>query len=202
MMLFKEGGYFLKEDIQDFLSIFTAARTNIEEFMNMLEPIFKNTQDDHERLYYHHIYEEEEQRLSRLALLIPLLQSFEKGEETVSTSNRDFNRLLQELNLEKFGLHNFVEHLDLALYHFKDEERSTILTQMRELTYKDYQKVKKILQEINDRFDHDYVDPHEHHDHEGDHLATSPSATEYNSSSTIERGRHTPTKTFTVGSLI
>jgi hypothetical protein len=202
MMLFKEGGYFLKEDIQDFLSIFTAARTNIEEFMNMLEPIFKNTQDDHERLYYHHIYEEEEQRLSRLALLVPLLQSFEKGEETVSTSNSDFNRLLQELNLEKFGLHNFVEHLDLALYHFKDEERSTSLTRMRELTYKDYQRVKVMLQEINDRFDHDYVDPHEHHDHEGDHLATSPSATEYNSSSTIERGRHTPTKTFTVGSLI
>jgi hypothetical protein len=202
MIIFKEGGYFLKEEIQDFLMIFTTARTNIEDFMNMLEPIFKNTQDEHERLYYHHIYEEEEQRLSRLALLIPLLDSFERGEDTGSLSSRDFNQLLQELNLEKFGLHNFVEHLDLALYHFKDEERSTLLTQMRELTYKDYQRVKSMLQEINGRFDHDYVDPHEHHDHEGDHLAASPSVTEHDLSSTIEKVRNTPTRIFTVGSLI
>jgi hypothetical protein len=190
----------LRDEIQVFLGIFKAARTNIEIFMNMLEPIFKNTQDDHERLYYHHIFEEEEQRLSRLALLIPLLHSFERGEEPVSTSNRDFNQLLQELNLEKFGLHNFVEHLDLALYHFKDEERATLLKQMREVTYEDYQRVKSILQEINDRFDHDYVDPHDHHDHEGDHLAASPSVTKHDSSN-VDLVRNTPPR-LTVGSLI
>lgn len=49
--------------------------------MNMLDPVIQNAKDDHERLYYHHIYEEEEQRLSRLVELIPLISKFEKEKD-------------------------------------------------------------------------------------------------------------------------
>ncbi|MFD6442315.1 hypothetical protein ACFWDG_21580 [Peribacillus sp. NPDC060186] len=45
--------------------------------MNMLDPVIQYASDEHERLYYHHISEEEEQRLSRLAELIPLISKFE-----------------------------------------------------------------------------------------------------------------------------
>ncbi|WP_256239289.1 IMEF encapsulin system ferritin-like cargo protein [Bacillus sp. EB600] len=85
-------------------------------------------------------------------------------------TNNEFNRLLQELNLEKFGSHNSVEHLDLALFRFTDTERSTLLKQMRDVSYQDYQQVKEMLMEINARFDHQYVDSHAHHDEDHDHL--------------------------------
>ena len=32
--------------------------------------------------------------------------------------------LLQDISLEKFGLHNFLEHLDLFLFQFKEPELS------------------------------------------------------------------------------
>lgn len=163
----------MEKDLAVFHHIFTTTKEAIEKFMNMLDPVINNAKDDHERLYYHHIYEEEEQRLSRLEELIPLISKFEsiKDEKAFSPANNEFNRLLQELNLEKFGLHNFVEHLDLALFQFTDEERSTLLKQLRTVSYKDYQQVKEMLKEINDRFDHNYVDPHAHHDKDHDHLA-------------------------------
>lgn len=172
--------------------------------MNMLDPVIQNAIDDHERLYYHHIFEEEEQRLSRLEVLIPLIQKFqqEKEEKDFSPSNNEFNRLLQELNLEKFGLHNFVEHLDLALFRFKDEERSTLLNQLREVSYKDYQQVKAMLAEINGRFDTNYVDPHAHHDEEHDHLDRSATTTPIKASAPSNNRGIQPKKGFTVGSLI
>ncbi|WP_078410517.1 IMEF encapsulin system ferritin-like cargo protein [Priestia abyssalis] len=185
----------MKEELNTFYRIFTTTKDAIEKFMNMLDPVIQNAKDDHERLYYHHIYEEEEQRLSRLAELIPLISKFEKEKEgnVFSPTNNEFNRLLQELNLEKFGLHNFVEHLDLALFQFTDEERSTLLNQMRNDSYQDYQQVKKMLNEINERFDHNYVDPHAHHDEHHDHLASA------NSAPVIKSPQKR--KGFTVGSL-
>ncbi|EIJ82296.1 hypothetical protein PB1_05180 [Bacillus methanolicus PB1] len=185
----------MKDELNIFYRIFTTTKDAIEKFMNMLDPVIQNAKDEHERLYYHHIYEEEEQRLSRLVELIPLISKFEKenDEKIFSPANNEFNRLLQELNLEKFGLHNFVEHLDLALFTFTDEERSTLLNQLRDVSYQDYLQVKEMLNKINERFDHDYVDPHAHHDKHYDHLAR------LGSSPIIKQPNKK--KGFTVGSL-
>lgn len=186
----------MKEELKIFYRIFTTTFDAIEKFMKMLDPVIKNATDDHERLYYHHIFEEEEQRLSRLVELIPLIQKFEEKDQIVFTpTNNEFNRLLQELNLEKFGLHNFVEHLDLALFRFTDEERSTMLNQLREVSYHDYQQVKAMLNEINSRFDHDYVDPHAHHDEHHDHLDRPASKVP------VTDAQFKYKKGFTVGSL-
>ncbi|WHY76801.1 hypothetical protein QNH20_22345 [Neobacillus sp. WH10] len=187
----------MKEELRVFYRIFTTTYDAIEKFMNMLEPVIENAADDHERLYYHHIFEEEEQRLSRLVELIPLINTFEKekNEADFAPTNNEFNRLLQELNLEKFGLHNFVEHLDLALFRFTDGERSTMLNQLREVSYQDYQQVKAMLNDINSRFDHDYIDPHAHHDEHHDHLDRST-----NVEPIVVHTKHK--KGFTVGSLI
>jgi hypothetical protein len=186
---------YLNNELSTFKQIFTTTKSAIEDFMGMLDPVISNAKDDHERLYYHHIYEEEEQRLSRLSELLPLIDKFQSIEEekAFSPTNNEFNRLLQELNLEKFGLHNFVEHLDLALFHFTDEKRNNLLKQMRDVSYQDYQQVKAMLTEINERFDHGYVDPHAHHDKDHDHLA--PPAHSSLPSNRRKKG-------FTVGSLI
>jgi hypothetical protein len=186
----------VKDELKTFSEIFSTTKGAIEKFMNMLDPVIQNAKDDHERLYYHHIYEEEEQRLSRLAELIPLISKFQqiKDEHAFSPTNNEFNRLLQELNLEKFGLHNFVEHLDLALFSFTDEARSSLLKEMRTVSYQDYQLVKEQLREINERFDTNYIDPHAHHDEHHDHLALADLSEETKLA--------TRSKGFTVGSLI
>ncbi|MCM3115228.1 hypothetical protein M3610_07985 [Neobacillus sp. MER 74] len=190
----------MKEELKIFYHIFTTTKDAIEKFMNMLDPVIQNATDDHERLYYHHIFEEEEQRLSRLVELIPLISKFEneKDEKDFAPTNNEFNRLLQELNLEKFGLHNFVEHLDLALFRFTDEERSNLLNQLREVSYQDYQQVKAMLIDINKRFDNDYVDPHAHHDHDHDHLDRSGNT--HTAAPVVSPAKYK--KGFTVGSLI
>ena len=187
----------MKEELASFYQIFTTTKEAIERFMNMLDPVIENAKDDHERLYYHHIYEEEEQRLSRLDVLIPLISKFQAEQDgnAFSPSNNAFNRLLQELNLEKFGLHNFIEHVDLALFAFTDEERQTLLKQLRVDAYEGYQYVKEKLAEINEQFDHNYDDPHAHHDEEHDHLAVASDASSYKSQASKRKG-------FTVGSLI
>lgn len=190
----------MQEELKIFYGIFTTTKDAIEKFMNMLDPVIQNATDDHERLYYHHIFEEEEQRLSRLVVLIPLIQKFqqENDNKAFTPTNNEFNRLLQELNLEKFGLHNFVEHLDLALFRFTDEERSTMLNQLREVSYKDYQQVKAMLNEINGRFDTDYVDPHAYHDEDHDHLDRNAAAPTIKDAVINMKQK----KGFTVGSLI
>ncbi len=189
----------MQEELKIFYTIFTTTKDAIEKFMNMLEPVIQNATDEHERLYYHHIYEEEEQRLSRLVVLIPLIKKFQqvKDEKEFSPTNNEFNRLLQELNLEKFGLHNFVEHLDLALFRFTDEERSTLLNSLREVSYKDYQQVKQMLIEINGRFDTNFVDPHAYHDEQHDHLERTGTTTADTPAVPLKQR-----KGFTVGSLI
>jgi hypothetical protein len=192
----------VKEELTIFYRIFTTTKDAIEKFMGILDPVIQNATDDHERLYYHHIFEEEEQRLSRLVVLIPLISKFQKEKEELAftPSNNEFNRLLQELNLEKFGLHNFVEHLDLALFRFTDEERSTLLNQLREVSYRDYQQVKAMLNEINGRFDTNFVDPHAYHDEHHDHLDRSHSAV--TTTVQVKSASMQMKKGFTVGSLI
>lgn len=46
--------------------IFDRTQHNIQAFMDILSPVIAEAQDDHQRLYFHHIYEEEEQRLGGL----------------------------------------------------------------------------------------------------------------------------------------
>jgi hypothetical protein len=200
----------LQEELSVLHRMFTTTKAAIENFMSMLDPAIADAKDEHERLYFHHIYEEEEQRLGRLAELIPLIEKFQREDVVFSPTNRDFNRLLQELNLEKFGLHNFVEHLDLALFQFTDDKRQAQLKEMRDVSYDDYSHVKGLLADLNNRFDLDYTDPHEHHDEEGDHLAPPTTATSATSivSSTISSPSATgyqqqlARKGFSVGSLI
>lgn len=145
----------MREELTDFHRIFSSTKNSIEKFMNMLSPVIEHAENEYERLYFHHIYEEEQQRLDRLALLIPLIEKFQTEDTSMSPTNIEFNRLLQELNLEKFGLHNFVEHLDLALFQFTDEERHIFLKETRETSHQDYQTVKEMLAAINNRFQHE-----------------------------------------------
>jgi hypothetical protein len=133
--------------------MFTRTEQAIHHFMSILEPAIQNAKDEHERLYYHHIYEEEEQRLDRLVALLPKLKEFIKSGEQASIHNREFITLLQDISLEKFGLHNFMEHLELSLFHFKDTEHVDPLQQMRAVTYEDYQAIKQILADLNAEFD-------------------------------------------------
>lgn len=160
--------------------IFDRTQYNIQAFMNMLSPVIAEAQDEHQRLYFHHIYEEEEQRLDRLQQFVPKLALFIGENHATEGINPLFISLLQDINLEKFGLHNFLEHLDLALYQFQDEERTQSLTSMRDQTRTDYLQVKEILTQLNQQFlpDQNQVkasDQHQvkaaahDHDHEHEH---------------------------------
>ncbi len=133
--------------------MFLRTQDAIHNFMGILTPRIENAKDDHERLYYHHIYEEEEQRLDRLNALIPKLEFSLENNMTNSADNPEFIRLLQDISLEKFGLHNFLEHLDLALFTFKEPEQAERLHQMRNTTDTDYQAIKGILNVLNAQFD-------------------------------------------------
>lgn len=133
--------------------MFLRTKEHIQDFMSILTPRIENAKDDHERLYYHHIYEEEEQRLDRLNALLPKLDYFIENDNARSADNFEFIHILQDISLEKFGLHNFLEHLDLALFTFKDTEHAETLTHMRNSTDSDYQSIKTILADLNDTFD-------------------------------------------------
>ncbi|AMA71397.1 hypothetical protein ACH33_00050 [Aneurinibacillus sp. XH2] len=140
------------EHLLELSHVFNRNRDRIRIFMDMLSPVIAQAQDEHERLYFHHIYEEEEQRLERLDELMPKLSRFLNNEQTIRITNQEFIHLLQDINLEKLGLHNFLEHLDLAMYHFKDEEHNQMLHSMLEQTKADYLWVKKILSLMNENF--------------------------------------------------
>jgi hypothetical protein len=133
-------------------SIFLRTREALTEFMGIITPIIDNATDDHERLYWHHIYEEEDHRSDRLNLLLPKLQQIiEKGTD-ISENQGDFLHLLQDISLEKFGLHNFLEHLDLSLFQFKGTEYEAQIQALRDFTYEDYQRMKVILDILNQEF--------------------------------------------------
>lgn len=169
----------MNQAFRDLKLIFSRTKADIETFSRMLQPVVDQAQDEHERLYFHHILEEEEQRLERLDVLLPMLE--QAVEEDMSSLQ--LIQLLQELNLEKFGLHNFREHLDLAMFEFKDEERQSHLKTMRERTQNDYLSVKELLPNLS----HQFQDP----------LPTSLGAP----SNTQPAESKAPNKRLTVGSL-
>ncbi|MCF6094115.1 hypothetical protein L1765_09085 [Microaerobacter geothermalis] len=133
-------------DFQALSDIFTRTKDHVVQFMDMLHPVIDQAEDEHERLYFHHILEEEEHRFDRLNELLPKLRDYVNGHH----EPRDYVRLLQDINLEKFGLHNFLEHLDLALFHFTDESRQQFLKKLRDITHDDYQFVKAVLDHLSD----------------------------------------------------
>lgn len=132
--------------------LFQRTKADIQSFMNIITPRIENAENEHDRLYWHHILEEEEQHLDRLVDLLPKLQLFLENDELQSTSNPQFVYMLQDVSLEKFGLHNFEEHLDLALFQFKEGETSERLEEMRQRTEADYNSIKVLLQQLNDQF--------------------------------------------------
>ena len=74
--------------------------------------------------------------------------------EKSSLSNQiEIVHLLQDISLEKFGLHNFLEHLDLFLFQFKGTEYEAKIQVLRDYTYDDYQQMKVIMDQLNQEFE-------------------------------------------------
>ncbi|MFD2370845.1 IMEF encapsulin system ferritin-like cargo protein [Brevibacillus sp. GCM10020057] len=166
------------QDFSQLHAIFDRTRGYINRFMSIIQPIVDAAQDEHTRLYYHHILEEEEQRLGRLEQLVPHLEELAANQKSDQLSDRELSRLLSDINLERFGLHNFREHLELSLYEFRDEETRLDLDGMREKTHADYLLVKDIMSRLSERFSDvyhaDLTDHDEGHDvHQVDHLKAS-----------------------------
>lgn len=133
-------------------AIFNRTKGALDEFMGIITPVIESAADDHERLYWHHIYEEEEHRSDRLEILTPRIQAFLKNGGDVSDHQHEFLHLLQDISIEKFGLHNFLEHLDLSLFRFNGTELEAKIQELRDFTYSDYQEMKKILETLNEEF--------------------------------------------------
>jgi hypothetical protein len=133
-------------------SIFNRTKEALVKFMGIITPIIENAKDDHERLYWHHIYEEEEHRSDRLDILLPKIQALLKNGSDISSNQVELVHLLQDISLEKFGLHNFLEHLDLSLFQFKGTEFEGEIQTLRDFTYEDYQQMKGILERLNQVF--------------------------------------------------
>jgi CMP-N-acetylneuraminic acid synthetase len=169
------------QEIPQLHAIFDRTRGYIDRFTGIIQPIIDAAQDEHTRLYYHHILEEEEQRMGRLQELIPYLESLSAENKTDQLSDRELSQLLSDINLERFGLHNFREHLELSLYEFQDDETRQTLDSMRERTQEDYLQVKDIMAKASERFSDvyrsDLTDHDEGHDiHQVNHLKASASA--------------------------
>lgn len=173
----------------------------VDEFMGIITPVIENAKDDHERLYWHHIYEEEEHRLDRLNALLPKIDSYQQ--KPLDPEQGEFIRLLQDVSLEKFGLHNFLEHLDLSLFSFQDTEHQDSIKKMRDMTAADYQEIKQMMQFLNDRYEGASLNaaiPTDEKEHAGEHVKIEKYA---NSPEVIEtaNSRSFSVKRLTVGSL-
>jgi hypothetical protein len=142
----------LIEYLKELSNILERNKSDCHRFMEIIEPKIEHAKDEHERLYWHHIYEEEEQRFDRLNDLLPQINDTLQSAEGPSDNDIQFIHMLQDISLEKFGLHNFEEHLELGHYWFKETEDEPKLEEIREVTSNDYQKIKEILQALNGQF--------------------------------------------------
>lgn len=140
------------EVIKELEELFVRTEEAVTTFMNILQPKIAGATDEYQHLYWHHIYEEEEQRLDRLRDLLPKVNFYINNRENQSIDNLEFIHLLQDISLEKFGLHNFEEHLDLALYDDSASEHGETLRTMRQMTEADYEKIKELLIALNDAY--------------------------------------------------
>ncbi len=140
------------EVIKELEELFIRTEEAVTTFMNMLLPKIEGANDEYQHLYWHHIYEEEEQRLDRLKDLLPRVNHYVNNKENQSIDNLEFIHLLQDISLEKFGLHNFEEHLDLALYDDSTGENGETLRSMRKMTEEDYERIKVLLTTLNEAY--------------------------------------------------
>ena len=182
-------------------SIFNRTKSALGEFMGILTPIIEKAKDDHERLFWHHIYEEEEHRSDRLDILMPKIQSVLKN--GLSINQLELVHLLQDISLEKFGLHNFLEHLDLFLFQFKEPELVGKIQPIRDFTNEDYQQMKIIMEKLNGEFQVETglktAVPTDEKEEHGENLKIDAYLNDgvHQSAPSIQR----PKKTLTVGSL-
>ena len=68
-------GYVWKRRLRKWIPFLTRTKEALMEFMGIITPIIENAKDDHERLFWHHIFEEEEHRSDRLDILMPKIQA-------------------------------------------------------------------------------------------------------------------------------
>jgi len=141
------------EIMKELEDLFSRNLSAVEKFMEFLKPKIESAQDEHQRLYWHHIYEEEEQRLDRLKDLLSRVRHFLNSSDNAMQDNISFMHLLQDVSLEKFGLHNFEEHLTLAIFDAKNSEHESFLKNMLEMAESDYSKIKALLSALNETFD-------------------------------------------------
>jgi len=85
----------LHDTLAEVHAILSRSKEALSQFQAILEPTIEQATDDHERLYWHHIYEEEEHRFDRWAALLPKLEEALANEAFLSRENGDFLRLLQ-----------------------------------------------------------------------------------------------------------
>nr|WP_295970699.1 IMEF encapsulin system ferritin-like cargo protein [uncultured Bacillus sp.] len=142
----------MKTSFSDIDAIFERTKGALTEFLTMITPIIETSTEEHERLYWHHIYEEEEHRSDRLEILMPKIQSILNNEGRLPDNQQEFVHLLQDISIEKFGLHNFLEHLDLSLFHLGGTEFEAKVQELRNFTNEDYQSMKHLLAELNGAF--------------------------------------------------
>lgn len=181
--------------------ILESTRQGIHDFMGIITPVIENSKDDHERLYWHHIYEEEEHRADRINILLPKIEAALK--EPLDPNQGEFIRLLQDISLEKFGLHNFLEHLDLSLFSFKDTEHEEAIQGMRNMTDADYQEIKQMVQDLNDDYEGINLSAGTPTD-EKEHVTGNLKIDKYQGNSNqkeLESSARVPKRGLTVGSL-
>ncbi|AYB41261.1 IMEF encapsulin system ferritin-like cargo protein [Brevibacillus laterosporus] len=157
------------QEIKQLHTIFTRTLEGINVFRTMVQPLIDHARDEHMKLYYHHISEEEEQREERLHDLVPRLSLLIQEKNLDQLSDRELSHLLSDLNLERFGLHNFREHLELALYEFTDEPSRLKLDNMRENTHQDYLATKEIMVKLSEKFSDVVPAKVDTHDHDHGH---------------------------------
>ena len=124
-------------------------------------------------------------------------------EGNISNNQIEFVHLLQDISLEKFGLHNFLEHLDLFLYQFKEPEIVGKVQAFRDSTFEDYQQMKVILEKLNEDFQGGNVFntsiPTDEKEELGSNVKVDAYSLDYAQKSHASKQR--PKKMLTVGSL-
>jgi hypothetical protein len=118
---------------EEVLPIFEETKSNVEIFNSLLVPAIEGAADSHERLYFHHIQEEEEEHLKRLENIIKSIHAMSDKSKEGSSMHLSNFQMISNIITEEFGLHNFKEHLDLALYQFRDDvDKVSLLNGLKE----------------------------------------------------------------------
>lgn len=130
------------------LPVFQATQRDVEAFNKLLQPLIDEAGDEHERLYFHHIQEEEEEHLKRLDRIIKGISSI-GGNHLTSVHPVSQFRLISDMVTEEFGLHNFKEHLDLAIHELREEQdKITFLTGMKEEVQANRQRFRTHMEDL------------------------------------------------------